>query len=80
MDQLPAHLHYTDQEKPGILRVKRGKKFIYQFSNGNPVLAKSTLERIESLVIPPMWESVWITKDPKGHIQATGIDLKGRKQ
>ena len=80
MDQLPAHLNYTDQGKPGILRVKRGKKFIYQFSNGNPVLAKSTLDRIESLVIPPMWENVWITKDPKGHIQATGIDLKGRKQ
>lgn len=80
MDQLPAHLHYTDQEKPGILRVKRGKKFIYQFSNGNPVLAKSTLERIESLVIPPMWKNVWIAKDPIGHIQATGIDLKGRKQ
>lgn len=80
MDQLPAHLHYTDQAKPGICRVKRGKKFVYQFSNGNSVLAKSTLERIESLVIPPMWKKVWITKDPKGHIQATGIDLKGRKQ
>ena len=80
MDQLPSHLNYTNQERPGIRRIKRGKKFIYQFGNGNPVTARSTLDRIEALVIPPMWGNVWITKDPKGHIQATGIDLKGRKQ
>src|SRR5690606_39358913 len=49
-------------------------------SSDLPVTAKSTLERIEALVIPPMWEKVWICKDPKGHIQATGFDLKGRKQ
>lgn len=80
MDQLPAHLHYTNQERPGILRIKRRKIFIYQFTNGTVVTAKSTLDRIEKLVIPPMWENVWITKDPRGHIQATGLDLKERKQ
>lgn len=80
MDQLPSNINYTDQEKPGILRKKKRKKFTYLFSNGNLLTAKATLSRIEKLVIPPIWENVWITKDPKGHIQATGIDLKGRKQ
>lgn len=80
MDQLPSHLNYTNQDKPGILRVKRGEEFTYQFANGKEVTAKGTLSRIQNLVIPPMWEHVWITKDPKGHIQATGVDLKGRKQ
>ncbi|MEX2594893.1 MAG: DNA topoisomerase IB [Anditalea sp.] len=80
MDLLPSNLNYTNQEKPGILRKKCGKGFIYQFPNGKIVTAKQTLSRIEELVIPPMWENVWITKDPKGHIQVTGIDLKGRKQ
>jgi DNA topoisomerase-1 len=80
MEQVPSNLNYTDQQRPGILRKKCGKGYIYHFSNGKTVTAQGTLSRIEKLVIPPMWKNIWITKDPKGHIQATGIDLKGRKQ
>ncbi|MCU1375031.1 MAG: topB, partial [Actinomycetia bacterium] len=36
--------------------------------------------RIEALVIPPAWTDVWICPLPDGHIQATGRDVKGRKQ
>lgn len=36
--------------------------------------------RIESLAIPPAWTEVWICRDPRGHIQATGRDARGRKQ
>jgi DNA topoisomerase IB len=39
-----------------------------------------TLERIKALVIPPAWTDVWISRDPRGHIQATGVDAAGRKQ
>ena len=38
------------------------------------------LERIRSLAIPPAWDDVWICPDPEGHIQATGVDAKGRRQ
>ena len=41
---------------------------------------KDTLDRIKSLAIPPAYTDVWICTDPKGHIQATGWDDKGRKQ
>ena len=36
--------------------------------------------RIHELVIPPAWQDVWICPYPGGHIQATGVDEKGRKQ
>jgi DNA topoisomerase IB len=36
--------------------------------------------RIKALVIPPAWTDVWISPDPRGHIQATGRDAAGRKQ
>src|SRR5690554_5267451 len=68
MDSLPANLNYTDPQKPGISRKKRGKGVMYVFENGKPVTAKKTLDRISKLVIPPMWRNVWINKDPKGHI------------
>ena len=38
------------------------------------------LSRIKSLVIPPAWTDVWICLDPRGHLQATGRDARGRKQ
>lgn len=39
-----------------------------------------TLRRIRSLVIPPAWRDVWINPVADGHIQATGLDARGRKQ
>jgi DNA topoisomerase-1 len=47
---------------------------------GETVRDKDTLARIKSLVIPPAWTGVWICPNPKGHLQATGRDARGRKQ
>jgi DNA topoisomerase-1 len=44
------------------------------------VREKKTLERIRALAIPPAYREVWISPDPRGHLQATGRDAKGRKQ
>jgi len=38
------------------------------------------LDRIKRLAIPPAWRDVWICASPRGHIQATGRDARGRKQ
>lgn len=73
------HLKYVSDSQPGILRIRRGKKFSYTY-NGEPLRDKEDLERIRKLVIPPAWEQVWICKEPDGHIQVTGFDVKHRKQ
>jgi DNA topoisomerase-1 len=65
---------------PGISRRRRGKGFSYVDAAGQPIRDPATLERIERLVIPPAWEDVWICPIATGHIQATGIDAKGRRQ
>ncbi len=36
--------------------------------------------RIRALAVPPAWTDVWICSDPLGHIQATGLDVKGRRR
>ncbi len=41
---------------------------------------EQVLDRIRALVIPPAWTDVWICPDARGHIQATGVDARGRKQ
>lgn len=52
----------------------------YLAADGRVIRDPATLKRIRALVIPPAWKDVWICPDPRGHIQATGRDAKGRKQ
>lgn len=75
-----AGLRYVSDTKPGIQRRRQGKGFRYIGVDGKPVRDPETLARIKSLVIPPAWKEVWICTNPKGHLQATGRDAKGRKQ
>lgn len=75
-----AGLRYVTDTKPGIQRKRSGKGFRYIDPDSKPVRDKETLARIKSLVIPPAWTGVWICPNPKGHLQVTGRDAKGRKQ
>jgi DNA topoisomerase I len=74
-----ANLIYVSDSQPGIKRVKKGKGYAY-FYNNQLLKDKSEIQRIRKLVIPPSWKNIWVCADPKGHIQATGFDLRGRKQ
>jgi DNA topoisomerase-1 len=75
-----ANLRYVTGEGPGIVRKRRGKGFCYLGPDSKPVRDQATLKRIQSLVIPPAWEHVWICPTSNGHIQAVGRDARGRKQ
>jgi DNA topoisomerase I len=72
-------LVYVNSKDEGIERVGAGKGFKYLFRN-KPVKDKDTLQRIRSLVIPPAWENVWVCSIAEGHLQATGVDIRKRKQ
>jgi DNA topoisomerase-1 len=54
--------------------------FRYLDPHGRTIRKPSVLKRIRALVIPPAWKDVWICTDPRGHVQATGRDARGRKQ
>jgi DNA topoisomerase IB len=73
-------LRRADCSVPGLQRVRRGRGFSYLDADGERIDDEPTLERIAALVIPPAWRDVWICPDPRGHLQATGIDAAGRKQ
>ena len=74
-----ANLVYVTGGSPGFSRQKEGNELLYY--SGNKILRdKKHLERIKKLAIPPSWTEVWICRSPSGHIQATGLDLRNRKQ
>lgn len=75
-------------KKRGITRKKRkrlrpgekGLSWDYYNSRGKLITDSKLIERCNKLVIPPAWEDVWISSDPKSDLQATGVDAKGRTQ
>src|SRR4051794_17112419 len=73
-------LRYVNDGEPGITRRKAGKGFSYRGPDGTVVRDEETLRRIRALAVPPAWTEVWISPNPRGHIQATGRDARGRKQ
>ena len=75
-----AGLVYTQLDRSGITRKKSGKSFAYFDSKGRRIRSAQVLARINSLVIPPAYRDVWINPSPRGHIQATGKDARGRLQ
>jgi DNA topoisomerase-1 len=75
-----AGLRYTPDGGPGITRRRAGRGWSYRDADGVPIRDPGELRRIRALVIPPAWTDVWINPSPRGHIQATGRDARGRKQ
>jgi DNA topoisomerase-1 len=75
-----AGLRYVSDHMKGIYRRRAGQAFSYRTANGDKVTDPATLARIRKLAIPPAWNSVWICASANGHLQATGIDARGRKQ
>ncbi len=73
-------LRYVTDERPGIRRERCGRGFRYRSAEGRVIRNRHTLKRIESLVIPPAWEEVWICPLDHGHLQVTGRDERERKQ
>jgi DNA topoisomerase I len=73
-------LKRVDCSGAGLTRRRRGRGFEYVDADGKRVGDPATIERIAELAIPRAWEDVWICKHPMGHIQATGVDARGRKQ
>ena len=73
-------LIYVSDTEPGIRRRRHGSRFHYLGPNGRPITAARTLDRIRQLAIPPAYTDVWICREPRGHLQATGRDARQRKQ
>jgi len=73
-------LRFVDDGEPGWRRRRRGRGFEYRDLEGTIARNDPRLARVQALAVPPAWTDVWICPDPRGHVQATGRDARGRKQ
>jgi len=80
LPELPPDLHYVDDSQPGLRREREGDHFVYFTAKGALIEDPAVIKRINALAVPPAYTDVWICADPRGHLQATGRDARGRKQ
>jgi DNA topoisomerase-1 len=73
-------LRQVDVSGPGWRRRVAGRGFTYLDCDGERIGDAEIVARLKALAIPPAWTDVWICPDPCGHIQATGLDDRGRRQ
>jgi DNA topoisomerase-1 len=76
----PAHLIYVDDDLPGITRKRAGKGWAYFDPEGQLITNSAEKKRLSSIALPPAYKDAWFCPADNGHILATGIDDKGRKQ
>jgi DNA topoisomerase-1 len=73
-------LLYVRDDGPGITRRWTSSGPQYIDVRGRRIRDAKEIARLNALAVPPAYRSVWICPDPRGHIQATGRDARGRKQ
>jgi DNA topoisomerase-1 len=73
-------LHHADDSKPGITRKKAGHGWGYYRPDGSRITDRDEIDRLNAIALPPAYRNAWLSPDPRGHILATGIDDRGRKQ
>ena len=75
-----SNLVFVHPTMPGIYRKGSPENFYYVDKHGDRIKNEADLGRIKKLVLPPAWKDVWISPKKNGYLQATGIDVIGRKQ
>ncbi|MDC9563859.1 MULTISPECIES: DNA topoisomerase IB [unclassified Pseudoalteromonas] len=73
-------LIYIDDNLPGITRKRKNKTWLYFDPIGKQITDQKVIDRLNALAFPPAYKNAWFCPEENGHILATGIDSKGRKQ
>ena len=73
-------LRHSSDTEPGITRNRIARRWAYFDPQGQRIKDRSEIDRLNAIGLPPAYSNAWFCTDPHGHLQATGIDARGRKQ
>lgn len=76
----PPDLDYVDDSAPGITRKKAGRNWAYFDPAGQRITDREEIDRLNRIALPPAYTRAWFCLNARGHLLATGIDARGRKQ
>jgi DNA topoisomerase-1 len=73
-------LRHSSDTEPGITRKRMSRYWAYFAADGKRITDRDEIDRLNAIALPPAYTDAWFCKDANGHLQATGIDARGRKQ
>jgi len=73
-------LRHSSDAEPGITRKRIGRYWAYFDPKGNRITDRDEIDRLNAIGLPPAYTNAWFCTDLHGHLQATGLDARGRKQ
>jgi DNA topoisomerase-1 len=73
-------LRHSSDAEPGITRKRMGRYWAYFDPDGNRITKRDEIDRLNAIGLPPAYTDAWFCADANGHLQATGVDARGRKQ
>jgi DNA topoisomerase-1 len=76
----PLMLRHSGDSEPGFSRKRMGRYWAYFDDKGERITDREVIDRLNAIAFPPAYTDAWFCADPNGHLQATGIDARGRKQ
>ena len=79
-EQKIAVLRHSSDAEPGITRKRQGRYWAYYDPEGKRITSRAEIDRLNAIGLPPAYDKAWFCADPNGHMQATGVDARGRKQ
>jgi len=75
-----SRLIYCDDSLPGLTRRKAGRGWAYFDAKGRRIADRDVIDRLNRIALPPAYRDAWFCPAENGHLLATGIDARGRKQ
>lgn len=79
-DERVEKLVYVEDSEPGLTRRRSGRGWAYFDAEGQRITDRAEIDRLNAIALPPAYISAWFCPKPNGHLLATGIDARGRKQ
>ncbi|MEO7541898.1 MAG: DNA topoisomerase IB [Sphingomicrobium sp.] len=73
-------LRHSSDSEPGLTRKRIKSAWGYFDADGKRITDRAEIDRLNAIALPPAYTDAWFCADPNGHMQATGIDARGRKQ
>ena len=73
-------MRFSDVSLPGITRKRIGRAWGYFDAKSKRITDRDEIERLNAVGLPPAYTDAWYCPDGDGHIQAIGVDARGRRQ
>lgn len=75
-----SKLVFVEDSQPGITRRRAGRGWAYFRPDGERIAERDEIDRLNAVALPPAYGRAWFCTRADGHLLATGVDARGRKQ